>query len=87
MAERKVKFKLGNREVDAWDVPIDESNERWTELKLEDGATLRVKAVVSNVFRLANEKDDQGRPVYGINSTIAVVTVEGPTKLADRKVQ
>ena len=87
MAERKMQVKFGDKTVDAWDVPIQESTERWSELTLEDGAILRVKAVVSNVFRLANEKDDQGRPVYMINSTIAVVTAEGPKKLAERKVQ
>ena len=87
MAERKVKFKLGDKEVEAWDVPIDESNEKWTELKLEDGAILRLKPVVSNVFRMTDQKDDQGRPIYAINSTIALITVEGPKKLTERKVQ
>jgi hypothetical protein len=87
MAERKTKFRLGDKEVDAWEVPVDESTERWTELKLEDGAVLRIKAVVSNVYRLANEKDQEGRPIYGVNSSFAVVTVEGPKKIAERKVQ
>ena len=86
MAERKVKIKMGDAEVDGWDVPIDESTERWTELRLEDGAVLRVKAVVSNAIRLS-EKDDQGRPLYAINSAVTVITVQGPSKLSDRKVQ
>ena len=80
MAERKVKFKLGNEEVDAWDVPIEESLERWTEIKLEDGSVLRLKAVVSNVFRIEGKTDDQGNPMYAVRSTNALVTVNGPTK-------
>ena len=78
MAERKVKFKLGDQEVDAWDVPF-ESTERWTEIKLEDGAVLRLKAVVSNVYRVEGKKDNQGNPVYAVKSTNAMVTANGPT--------
>jgi hypothetical protein len=78
MAERKVKFKLGNAEVDAWDVPF-ESTERWTEIKLDDGAVLRLKVVVSNVYRLEGRTDQQGYPVYAVKSTNAMLTDKGPT--------
>jgi hypothetical protein len=88
MAENKVKFKLGNAEVDAWDVPIQESTERWTEIKLEDGAVLRLKVVVSNVYRVEGRTDDQGNPMYAVRSTNALVTVSGPTpKTNGEKVQ
>lgn len=86
MAERKVKINFDGKEMEVWDVPITESTERWTELRLEDGAVLRVKVVVSNVFRLS-EKDGQGNPRYAINSTNAVVLGEPPKKLSDRTVQ
>ena len=79
MPERKVKFKLGDKEVDAWDVPIEESIERWTELKLEDGTMLKIKVVVSNVMRLEGQKDDQGNPVYAVRSVNALLTVSSPT--------
>ena len=62
MSERKVKVKFEGKDMDVWDVPIEESIERWTELRLEDGAVLRVKVVVSNVFRLL-DKDEQGNPI------------------------
>ena len=78
MAERKVKFKLGSEEVDAWDVPIEETTERWTEIKLEDGAVLRLKTVVGAVFRMDDKTDADGNPVYAIKSTNALVTVNGP---------
>jgi hypothetical protein len=86
MAERKVKVKFEGKDMDVWDVPIEESIERWTELRLEDGAVLRVKVVVSNVFRLL-DKDEQGNPRYAINSTNAVVLGSPPKKLSDRTVQ
>jgi len=87
MTERKAKIPFGKEEVEAWDVPIEESTERWSELKLEDGAVLRVKVVVSNVFRVAGRKDDQGNPIYAIKSGNALVLVSGPTKLGERQIQ
>jgi len=86
MAERKVKIQFEGKSVDAWDVPIEESIERWTEIRLEDGAVLRVKVVVSNVIRLV-EKDEQGNPRYAINSANAVVLSVPPKKASDRTVQ
>ena len=86
MAERKMKMTFEGKEMDVWDIPIVESTERWTELRLEDGAVLRVKVVVSQVFRLT-EKDIHGNPRYAINSTNAVVLGEPPKKLSDKTVQ
>ncbi len=87
MAERKTKLKLNDEEVDAWDVPIAESTERWTELRLEDGAVLRIKVVVGSVVRVDSIKDDAGNPLYVVKSGNALTLVTGPTKIADRKVQ
>ena len=87
MAERKVKFQMSGEDVEAWDVPIEESTERWTELTLEDGAILRVKVVVSNVLRIPGKKDNDGNPLYAIKSTNALVLLSGPTKLGERKAQ
>lgn len=80
MAQRKVKFKVAGKDYEGWDVPIAESTDRWTEIRLEDGAVLRIKVVVSNVMRLENETDDQGLPKYAVKSTNALITVSGPTK-------
>jgi hypothetical protein len=77
MAERKVKLKIRGEDVDAFEIPF-ESTERWTEIRLEDG--LRLKAVVSNVYRVDGKTDNQGNPVYAIKSTNAMVTEVGPTK-------
>jgi hypothetical protein len=78
MAETKTKFKLGNEELDVWNVPF-EATERWTEIKLEDGAVVRIKPVIAAVLRVEGKVDDQGNPVYVIRSTNASMTVAGPT--------
>ncbi|HEY1245739.1 MAG TPA: hypothetical protein VGF29_13020 [Hyphomicrobiaceae bacterium] len=82
MAERRVKVKIRGEDVDAWEVPF-ESTERWTEIRVEDGAVLRLKVVVSNVYRVESKVDNQGNPVYAVKSANAMVTEVGPTKKAD----
>lgn len=78
---RKVTATFEGKKVDAWDVPIEESTERWTELRLEDGSVLRAKPVISTVQRIDSHKDQAGNPIYAITATIALSVVSGPTKL------
>jgi hypothetical protein len=84
MAERKTKIKLGDEEFDAWDVPIEEATERWTELKLEDGAVLRIKVVIGAVTRVDSIKDADGNPLYVVKSGNALTLVSGPTEPSER---
>lgn len=56
------------------DMEIEESSERWSEMKLHDGTRLRVKSVVTQVVRLDNAYDPEGNPVY-IVKTAPVITL------------
>ena len=87
MVQRKVTVDFEGQKVDAFDVPIEESTERWTELRLEDGSVLRAKPVISAVHRIDAKKDPSGNPIYSITATIALSLVSGPTKLSAKKVQ
>ena len=69
--------------VDAMDVPITESNERWSELKLEDGTIIRVKQSVATVARM-DEYDPEGNPVYVVRSTPTVAVIQVPEKLKQK---
>ena len=78
--------------VDATEVPLIESVERWTELKLTDGSVLRVKPVITNVLRIDNEYDPQGNPFYAIQGGQTMVIGSVPEHLRkptikDSKVQ
>lgn len=67
MPERKVKVPFpGQGTVEGTDVPLIESVERWSELKLEDGTVLRVKPLITSVIRLDGRYDPQGNPMYAI---------------------
>jgi len=62
-------------EVDAVEVGLTESVERWTELKLEDGSVLRIKPVVTTVLRLEGKYDAQDNPMYAIQAAQTMTLV------------
>lgn len=70
---------MGN--VDGTEVPVTESVERWTELKLEDGAVLRVKPIIMSVVRMEGKYDPQGNPMYAIQGGHAMVIGSVPEHL------
>lgn len=70
--------------ADAIEIPITESVERWSDVTLDDGTRLRVKASVISVSRIEGRFDDQGNPMYAINSAPQVVILE-VGKNADKK--
>ena len=82
MSEKKTKITLPNLgEVDGTEVPITESTDRWTDIKLEDGSVLRMKPVVMSVMRIDNQYDQEGNPLYAIRSSNAMAVVSTPAHL------
>lgn len=81
MAERKVQVPYMGKTVNGVEVPISESNEKWSEITLEDGTVLRVKQTVASVIRLDGQYDLEGNPMYFIKSAPAVAIVQVSEKL------
>ncbi len=82
MPERKVKISVpGMGDVEGTEVPLAESVERWTELKLEDGSVLRVKPVITAIIRLDGRYDPQGNPMYAIQGAHTMVIGSVPDHL------
>jgi hypothetical protein len=75
---------MGGETVEASEVPIEESTERWTEIKLADGAVLRIKLIVGAVYRIEGKTDPDGNPMYAVKSTNHMVIVSGPSKPAGK---
>ena len=88
MAERKTTVHLtGTDQVaEGFEVPVEESNERWSEFKLEDGTTFRVKVTVVSAVRVEGQFDPQGNPTYVMNMTPVIALVNAPERLR-KKVQ
>jgi hypothetical protein len=86
--ERKTKVipQGGAQQVDGMEVPVEESTERWSEFKLEDGSVLRVKITVVSAVRLTGQYDPQGNPMYVLNMTPVIAITDVPDRLR-RKVQ
>lgn len=54
------------KQYETSDVEVLESTERWSEYKLSDGSTVRVKQVLTQISRIEGERDPTGNPVYMI---------------------
>lgn len=80
--ERKVTVPgPEGKQIPGVDIEIDESVEKWSELKLVDGARIRLKQVASQVIRLENVWDNDGNPVYIVKSTPMIAVSFAPDHL------
>jgi len=79
---KKVKMPLADgRLVDGIEVDVDESLERWSDVKLTDGTVLRVKLTVASAIRAENEYDPLGQPLYSLNMSPNIVVMSIPDNL------
>ena len=74
------KINFQGREVDATEVEFQTRKEDWNEYQLMDGTVIKMKLVVSGIFRIDGLYDDEGNPVYQIKST-NVASVKSPDTL------
>ena len=72
--------------ADGVEVPIEEANERWSEIKLEDGTIIRVKLNVISAVRVPGQYDQVGNPMYVMNMTPTIAIHSVPENLR-KKVQ
>lgn len=72
----KRKINLGNQEVMAEEIQfqpdVENGGEQWSVYALQDGTTLKVRPVVTDVLRLENAWDQNGNPVYTVSSSLVV---------------
>jgi hypothetical protein len=59
------------------EIEILEAKERWSEYRLADGTTLRLRPVMIAVFRADGQCTPDGDPVYDMKSTL-VTDVRAP---------
>lgn len=62
------------------DVDVLEAKEVWSEYRLADGTTLRIKPVMITVSRIDGEHTLEGDPVYNMKSTL-VTDIRAPQEL------
>lgn len=49
---------------------VTDSKEPWQEYQLIDGSTIRLKAIVSEIWRVDGEYDAEGNPLYAVKSQV-----------------
>ena len=87
MVERMTKVTLPTGQIaDGVEVPIEELNERWSEIKLGDGTIVRVKLSIVSVVRVPGQYDQVGNPMYIMNMTPTIAIFSVPEDLR-KKVQ
>lgn len=84
MAEKRIKVPFpppSGPMVDASEVQVLESHDRWTEITLEDGTIMRVKPNVMSAIRLDGQYDGEGNPMYGLKAVPIMTIVSSPERL------
>lgn len=66
--KKKIRLGPGAPEMEGTVVPFQAVVENFNEYLLEDGTVVNMKVVVTEVVRIDDAYDDQGQPVYIINS-------------------
>ena len=77
--KRKIPTPDG-REVDAVFMPFQQGAEHWNEYLVDDGTVVRIKLVVTEILKVEGEYDQQGNPIYVVQST-SVMSVNAPENL------
>jgi hypothetical protein len=70
--------------VEGVEVPVEESTEKWSEYRLEDGTVLRAKLTIISAVRVEGQYDPQGNPVYTLNMTPTMAIIESPQHLKQK---
>jgi hypothetical protein len=78
---RKKKVALPDgRVIEGTTMPFQTGGEHWNEYLVDDGTVVRVKLVVKEIIRLDGEYNDQGDPIYTVEST-SVSAISVPEEL------
>lgn len=75
--ERKRTIDFGQGPTEVVEVSFRAGTENWNEYLLDDGTVMRIKLVVTDVYRVIDAHDPEGNPVYFSKST-NVISVSVP---------
>lgn len=77
---RQIPIGPGGPLKDAEQVEVQQASEQWNQYLLADGSVVRLKTIVTEVWRIIDEFDAEGNPAYIVRSR-NVVTVTAPDEL------
>lgn len=77
---RKITVSPGGPIKEAELIEVQQSSEQWSRHLLADGAVIRMKPVVTEVWRILGEYDADGNPMYVVRSR-NVLSVTSPDEI------
>jgi len=84
---KKERINLGGRPVEAERMEVKATEEHWSTYRLEDGNIIKLKLVVSDVWKLPTPDPVTGLPTFIVKSS-NIMSVEPPEpSLSKREVQ
>ncbi len=66
---KRVSVRYQGRELDGEELEFESEKEQWNTYKTEDGATIKLKAIVSKIVRTEEYNPETGEPLYVVQST------------------
>ncbi len=78
MPDTRRKIPTPQGVLEGVDVPIKEATEKWSEVMLSDGAILRIKPNVLSVTRIDGKFDNDGNPLYVLQSNQMMTVTNVP---------
>ena len=73
-------MELSDQTVEGTVMPFQAQVENFNEYLVEDGTVIHIKLVMAEILRIDGAYDEQGNPVYVMNST-NVVSISAPEDL------
>ena len=77
---RKIQVQPGQPPKEAELIEVTSTNEQWSTYLLSDGTLLKLKAVVTEVWRVIDEYDNDGNPQY-VTKSGNLLVVNAPNEL------
>ncbi len=77
---RKIVVQPGQPPKAAELIEVQSSQENWNQYLLADGSVLKSKAVLTEVWRVIDEYDQEGNPLYVLKAG-AMLSVNSPDEL------
>lgn len=88
MPERRttVEYPRG-KQASGVSVDVEESTERFSDIRLSDGTRIRIKPVITEAVRVDDQWDVEGNPIYVVKSANVMTVSEVSDDLKKKRVQ
>ena len=80
----KIKVNYQGQEAWAERIPIRAAHENWNDYILDDGTTIKIKLVATDVLRVEGHYDGEGSPIY-LMKTTNVISAIAPEELRKKE--